>query len=574
MNAPDAIRKHDSRVVAFDLRKLAASIAAAALASGERPARDAANAFGAEIARAGAAFLAQEKGPQAATADARDLVLRLLRETGHARAADAYAEFARAAASNLWKLRVHGGAPGGEGTPWDRRRLIESLRASGVARDPAGETAREVERRVLALGLERISPALVHALAELALRHRGLDTRSYDARRIAASYTDLVPRYDAAAAALKPLPSAGPALEAFWLQAVHSHEVAAAAQAGLLGLEPYPHKPAEEPGVPSVATALDPLKPETGTRLREWLGAGMPGPLWVRADDAVRANELARLLGAAAQPESAPRARAANAGELVALLRPLSPHITPKGIRAPVISINAGGLLLREALRDPHKATVRLAQLATQAALAHREREEYWGFSAARGRELPIAAAGLWNAAALVAGESYDRAGQAPGPALRLAAAALATCLYSAVSTLRQETGMNLLLTADVPPAAGAVLWRRDREFAARDGLNLDPAGTYAGIDLRIGPGAEDLGERAGFLRQAAALFDEPPALRAEVPLGLETDAAAWREFLAALVQSGVARLRCTSGGSGRGMRLTARQLRSHSEGFPLFSNG
>lgn len=571
MTAPEAIRKHDGRVVAFDLRRLAASIANAALSGGERPTRDEAMAFGTEIARAVAEFLAKEKSPTSATADVREMVLKLLRETAHARTADAYADHARSASSFLWRTRVFAGAPSGEGVPWDRRRLIESLRASGVAKDPAGEAARDVERRVLALGQDRISPALIHALAELALRARGLDPRAYAARRIAASYTELVPRYDATAALLRPLPGAGPALEAFWLQAVHSPEVAASAQANLLGLEPFPSKPSDEMSAPSVASALDPLKPETAGKLSAWLKSGQATALWCRAEDPVRAAELARLLGALAQPDTPNLQRGALPGEFGVLLRPLNNLVTPKGIRAPAITLNIGGLLLREALRDPHKATVRLAHLATLAAQAHREREEYWGFSAVRGRELPVSAAGLWNAAAFMIGEPFDRADTTQ--ALRLAACALATSLFSAVSTLRQETGLNLLLTADVSAAAGAALWWRDREHAARDGLNLDPKGAYAGLDLRAGPGVEDLGERADFLRTAAGLFDEPPALRFEAPLGLEADPAAWREFFTALSQSGVPRLRASIGGSGRGMRLIARQLRGHAEGFPLFAN-
>ncbi|MCW8130409.1 MAG: hypothetical protein KIS92_08680 [Planctomycetota bacterium] len=570
MTAPDAIRKHDGRLVAFDLRRLAASVSAAALSGGERTSRDEALAFGTEIARAAAAFLAKEKPPAPATADAREMVLKLLRETGHAKTAEAYADHARSATSFLWRLRVSDGTTAGEGSPWDRRRLIESLRGSGIAKDPAGECAREAERRILALGLERVSPALIHALAELALRARGLDPRAYAARRIAASFTELVPRYDAAAAALKALPAAGPALEAFWLQAVHSPEVASAAQANLLGLEPYPSRPSEETNAPTVANALDPLKPDAAERLRAWLLAP-PAMLWVRADDPTRAAELARVLGALEHPSKA-RPAGANAAELGMLLRPLSPLVTPKGIRAPAVSLNLGGLMLREALRDPHKATVRLAHLATLAAQAHREREEYWGFSAARGRELPVAAAGLWNAAAHLIGEPFDRVSLSP--ALRLTATALATSLYSAVSTLRQETGMNLLLTTDAPAAAGAALWRRDRDHAARDGMNLDALGSYGGLDLRIGPGAEDLAERVDFLRAATPLFDEPPALRMEAPLAAEPDPAAWRELLTALAQNGIPRLRCTPGSSGRGMRLIARQLRSHAEGFPLFTNG
>jgi len=84
------------------------------------------------------------------------------------------------------------------GSPWDRRRLLESLRSAGVARDPAGEIAREVERRLVGLGQERISAALIHALASLLLSGRAMDVRPYSARRLAFSLSTQMPHYDAA----------------------------------------------------------------------------------------------------------------------------------------------------------------------------------------------------------------------------------------------------------------------------------------------------------------------------------------------------------------------------------------
>jgi len=560
----DAIHKYDGRVVAFDLERFAASIERAALAGGEHASAETARAFGREIARACAEFLVKAGQVSPRTAELREMTLKLLRETGHGRTAEAYAEYARAAAGLVWRLRVTGSSPQEEGQPWDRRRLIESLRASGAAKDPAGEIARNVERRLLALGVTRVSTALIHALAELEIAARGLDTRRYTARRIAAAYGGLVPRFDEAQAALTPLPSRGPALEAFWLQAVHSPEIAAACAGNTLGLEPFPCEPGDEPP----AAVLDPLAPDANVRLRDWLqGQSGASVLRVRGDDTVRVQELGRLLASLTWSAAGVRPVAELELELKTELAAATPRRA-----APPITVNAGGLLLREALRDQHKATVRLAQSATLAAQAHREREEYWGFSASRGRVLPIAAAGLWNAAAWLIGEPFDRA--AAGAGARVMACALATSLASAVATLRNETGMGLVLTARVPGEAAAALWRRDRAFLARDGVALAEDGAYAPLDLRVGPGAEDLGERVEFLRAAAKLFDEPPVLRADAPFGQEQDPAAWREFLGALLQSGAPRARLTTGGSGRSMRLTARQIRSHLEGFPLFANG
>jgi len=563
----DAIHKYDGRVVAFDLERLASSVARATLAGGEYVSAEEARALGHELACACADFLVKAGRLSPQTAELREMALKLLRETGHVHAAEAYAEHARASAGLIWRLRVTGSSPQEDGQPWDRRRLIESLRASGVAKDPAGEMARNVERRLLAMSVYRISAALIHALVAMEIAARGLDTRCYTARRIAVAYGGLVPRFDEAQAALTPLPSCGPALEAFWLQAVHSSGVAAACVGNTLGLEPFPSGRSDEPSV----VALDPLAPDASVRLHEWMQAPACAPdapaFLVRGDDAVRIQELSRLLANLALPADSTRPCTAMDLELSTLRAVSVPRRT-----APFITLNAGGLLLREALRDQHKATVRLAQLVALAAQAHREREEYWGFSAARGRVLPLAAAGLWNAAAWLIGEPYDCA--EVGAGVRVMACALASSLASAVNTLRNETGMDLVLSACAPAEAAVALWRRDRVFLAHDGVELATGGVYAPLDLRVGPGTEDLGERIEFLRATVNFFDAPPALRADVPFGQEADPAAWREFLGALLQSGAPRARLTYGGSARSMRLTARQIRSHLEGFPLFAQG
>ena len=149
----------------------------------------------------------------------RAFVLKLLRETGNARIAEAYSEHSRAASSLLWRIRVADPAllaAGSNGQPWDRRRLLESFRSAGIARDPAGVAAREVERRLVALGQERVSPALIHALAMRWSCHRdAFDTPQLlvDARRLAFSHPPMhVPHYDALLAEQVTLPSDGPAL--------------------------------------------------------------------------------------------------------------------------------------------------------------------------------------------------------------------------------------------------------------------------------------------------------------------------------------------------------------------------
>ncbi|MCZ7647615.1 MAG: ATP cone domain-containing protein [Planctomycetota bacterium] len=566
MRKPDAVRKYDGRLVAFNPLRLVRSLARAALACGAQASSAEAKSFGEEIARAACEFLAQEYGATPSTADVRELTVKLLRETGHHAVADAYAEHARAAASLLWSLRLTDGhAP--EGSPWDRRRLIESLRGSGIAADPAGEISRQVERKLVALGVERGSAALVHALAVLELQQRAMDARRYAARRVAASFAPLAERWDALAARGCPLPHDGPALEAFWLQAVHSDEVALAARGNLLGLAPYPASPEPAAELQGDDRAADPLGAEGRGRLRA------PGrePLWVRADGPERVAALAEALaGASAADPEAPDPPGAQAELVLVTVAPSLERSHRPVVRSLPITLNVGGLLIREAIRDPQKATLRLTQLVALAAQAHREREEYFGRSPIRGRELPLVPAGLWNAAAWLAREPFAHA--APSPTLRAGAATLASALHGVVSTLREETGLNLALIAGAPRTAAAALWAQDGVFLAQDGATLDPLGSYeVGLELRVSPGVADLGERVDFLKSVAGLFDEPSALALKAPLGREPDASAWREVLDALRQTGLPRVRLLPGGSPRGARLLARLIRGHLEGFPLF---
>jgi len=598
MICPEAVRKHDGRVVAYDAARLEASIARAARAADATLAGDAAGVLAHEIATAVGGFLVAQARLVPASADIRALVIQLLRKTGYGAIADRYAEHARAATGLLWRLRVAEPGSGGGGAPWDRRRLLESLRASGVARDPAGEVAREVERHIVALGLERVSAALIHALAALVLSQRALDTKAYAARRVAFALPMHVPRFDSVAAEEMPLPRDGPPLEAFWLQAVHSGEVVRAAEDNILSLEPYPSRPggdvpaAAHPGA-AWSEAFDPLLPHTAGVLREWC-ALTQRTLWVRADSAERIAELARYL--ALLPASLAPSASSGAGldVLLSATPAVSLLLTPDGApgpqfeartgaqqqpeaaratrvrRATPVTINLGGLMVREALRDQARVTVRLAQTAAVAAQAHREREEYFNLSPVRGRQLPVAIAGLWNAAAWLQGESFEDI-RITRP-LRTLAVTLVSIVHGAVTTLRDETGMELCLIGGAPVAATRQLWRRDREFLLRDGITLDAARVYdGGPALKLAPSAEDLAERVDFAKAIGVAFDEPAAMVAEVPFGEEPEVGAWREFLTVFAQAGVPRLRLTPGGGVRTLKMLSRAVRSHLEGFPLF---
>ena len=568
MAVPQAVRKHDGRTVAFELARLSRSILRAALDAGI-PAREA-SPLGDEMARAAAEFLVRDYPAPPSTADLRELVAKLLRETGQTHAAELYSEHARRGAALLWSLRVTESNTD-SGSPWDRRRLMETLRASGVARDPAGEIAREVERQLVQVNQERISTALVHALAVLEISRRGLDPRRYTARRVAVPFKEHVPRHDASVAERAPLPQGGPALSSFWLQCVHTGEVTAAVSQNQIALEPFPDQPEAHVRTPSAATFSDPLQPDAPEWLNEW-AAHPQHALRLRADDASRLNVLARWFAGLANTDEgtmAGRGRTTSWGDIRLAFQAPGGSVRERPRVSPV-TLNIAGTLAREALREVPRATPRLARLIAIAAHALREREEYWGYSPVRGRELPIAVAGLWNAAAWLQGLPFERPG--PGMSVRLLASTLVSILHGAVSTLRQETGVNLVLCSDGPTEAGTALWRRDREYFARDGLQLDPGGEYGiGLELRVASGVPEFSERIDFLRGVADLFDSPPAMRLEAPLGQEGDEAVWREWLQALAQTGVPRARVVPGGSGRSLRLLARLVRSHLEGYPLF---
>ncbi|MGD0091078.1 MAG: ATP cone domain-containing protein [Planctomycetota bacterium] len=580
MDQPEAVRKHDGRVVAYDAAKLALAVTRAVRAANLGLSASAAEQLAQKIAQAAGAQLVAQAGAVAASADIRSVVSQLLQKTGCRAVAHCYAECGRAATGLLWRLRVaEPGAPGGGavGSPWDRRRLLESLRAAGVARDPAGEVAREVERRVVALGQERVSPALLHALAVLVLAQRALDIKAYAARRVAFALPMHVPRYDSVAAEETPLPHDGPALEAFWLQTVHSHEVVRAAQDNLLALEPYPNRPDNEgaarpaPGQPSTgaawAEALDPLASNAGSVLRDWCVAALQ-TVWVRVDTAERAAELAGRL--AAIPASLVPAPSSGAALDLLLAPACANGRTERTRRALPVTLNLAGLMVREALRDQARVTVRLAQMAAVAAQAQREREEYFGLSPVRGRQLPVAIAGLWNAAAWLQGESFE--GFRITRQLRTLAVTLVTIVHGAVATLRDETGMELALVGGAPAEAVRRLWRGDREFLLRDGVALDPVRVYdGGPTMKLVPAAEDLAERIDFAKAIGVAFDEPAAVVVEAPLGEEPEPAAWREFLAVLAQAGVPRLRLVPGGGVRALKTFVRTVRAHLEGFPLF---
>lgn len=573
MICPEAVRKHDGRIVAYESSKLAVSIARAGISAVMPMSVDSAKRLGQTLAHAVGSILAGQGHELPSSADVRSLAVKLLRECKHEAVADSYTGHSRNSSELLWRIRVvEPGTPliSTAGSPWDRRRLLEALRESGVARDPAGEIAREVERRIAALDQERISPALIHALAVMVLAQRGLDVKVFQSRRISFSLRVQVPRYDCAGAKFVSLPPGGPALQAFWLQSVHSIEVVRAVHDNLLSLEPYPADPGENGKAPGLEVPLDPLQAKTAQVLCNWSTAiphGIDsGRICVCADTPDRVSALACLLAAIPGPIS----RSAQETSLCVLLKPIAKqNFRPAAFALP-ITINVAGSVLREALRDLQRATVRLAKIAALAALAHREREEYFNLSPVRGRKLPVAIAGLWNGTAWLQGQSFDSSSITQNS--RPLAETLIYVLQGALETLRNETSMELCLSTWAPATAQRQLWLEDREFFRRDGITLDPNRIYdSGLFIKLSHGAEDFGERVDFVKNVTPAFDQPPAVMIDVPFGEETDASIWRELLTLASQAGLARIELAPGSGVRNIRNLIRSMRSHVEGFPLF---
>ncbi|MFH0938715.1 MAG: ATP cone domain-containing protein [Planctomycetota bacterium] len=561
MSCPEAVRKHDGRIVAYDSHKLATSITRAACATTPSLTAESAEQLGDKIASLVGAMLVSEGRSVPASADIRTITAQILSETNHATVSEAYVEYARRVATLLWRIRViEPGTPldSSAGSPWDRRRLLESLRASGIARDPAGDMAHEVERRVVALNQERISPALIHALTMLVISSRALNARNYATRRLAFSLTAQTPRFDVVMAERTPLPSQGPALTAFWLQAVHSHEVVRAAQDNLLSLAPYPSHPDDATDLPVHNSALDLLALDANAAARETCVC------W-RGDGAERLAALAQHL--AQLPAAVARGTAAHGLNIFFQSSPVAKSARHAQYALPV-TINLAGILVREALKDQLRANVRTTQIAAVAAQAHREREEYFNLSPVRGRILPVAVAGLWNAAAWLQSENFD----APQPTResRMLACAFVSVLRSALDTLRHDTGMELRLVGNAPPEAMIELWRRDCEFFMRDGVTLNSSGGYDGA-IKLAQRVDDLGEQFNFARAAGLAFDDPLTLTATVPLGAEFDANVWRELLRLLAQAGLPCVRLLPGGTFRDLRSLTRMIRANLETASLF---
>lgn len=178
---PRWLKKRSGQRVRFDIDKLRVSLVAAADAAGEVLLAD-------EICEMIGFFLAK-RFPDAVptTEDLQDLVERILLETSHSPTAAVYAERTRSKARSRNAVRVSaetllgsdGELPDGpQSREWSEGQIAQSLtRHCEIPPDVADDVAAAVERRVLALGLERVTPVLIREVVQLELHARGMVVR-------------------------------------------------------------------------------------------------------------------------------------------------------------------------------------------------------------------------------------------------------------------------------------------------------------------------------------------------------------------------------------------------------------
>ncbi len=292
------VRKRDGRVVAFDGRKIAASIEAAlhavdATEAGGSVGRDLAQvverSLGAEVG--GVAVGTQEAGCAEATSTVRhapvevaDITRRVddvLTGSGYERAAYAFAAVGQSRRHSRAALRIRDagigdGVRGIPGTPevdpgeWSKGRIVRLLETE-AALDPAlaEDIAAAVERGVFGAGLRTVSPALLREWVDNELTQRGLSSRlgahrmvglpSHELREILASGR------------------AGPQAEReiasrvcgqYALREVYPDDVAAAHERGLLLLEDLPWAGRVDTAVLPLSALLPALPGVAGMVLR------------------------------------------------------------------------------------------------------------------------------------------------------------------------------------------------------------------------------------------------------------------------------------------------------------------
>lgn len=207
----DTIRKRDGRVEPYDERKIAAAIAGA---GGDRYLAE-------DLAGVVTLYLERNHDSTPSSDDVRRLVEKVLAETGRPGLARAYA-----GTPTLFPTVTVESPSRGVVTPWDRGRIAAALeREARLDVEQAERIAAAVERRIFAMGVERVSTAMVRELVNQELPNTD----------VLGQIVVGMPKYDVAQlVAQPPDPDAlsrtigEAALKQFALQEIFSPDVAAA----------------------------------------------------------------------------------------------------------------------------------------------------------------------------------------------------------------------------------------------------------------------------------------------------------------------------------------------------------
>jgi hypothetical protein len=184
------IRKRDGRITDFDQAKIASSITRAGRKTGSGD-----ELLSEELASVITLFLEKTCGQGIpSVGDVRDVVERILMETGHPDAARAFilhSERRKKRRDALRVLDVEGGADEDRGlevdhasrgaiSPWSKARIVSDLvDEAGFEPSLAAEIAAEVEDRVFRSGLVRISSSLIRELVDNELFNRGYSGHTF-----------------------------------------------------------------------------------------------------------------------------------------------------------------------------------------------------------------------------------------------------------------------------------------------------------------------------------------------------------------------------------------------------------
>jgi len=188
MKKIELVRKRDGRLVPFDKTKIADAIFKAAQSVGGEDRQ-----MAEELADVVTLFLQKNfDGRIPGIEDIQDMVEKVLIETGHAKTAKAYILYRdrrariRESLQVRKRIKVNGDTTDllllvdaetkDEISPWNKALIAQALvREADVTPELASEIASEVERKVFASGIRRISTSLIRELVDNELFERGYD---------------------------------------------------------------------------------------------------------------------------------------------------------------------------------------------------------------------------------------------------------------------------------------------------------------------------------------------------------------------------------------------------------------